>query len=64
MSKLPKPLGKHPLNPDPEPQEPTQAGETTASLLSQLQAREDKLEQLNQTLDAYFLTLMEANGLE
>lgn len=55
---------RHPLNPDAEPQESTLAGETTASLLSQLQAREDKLEQLNQTLDAYFLTLMEANGLE
>jgi hypothetical protein len=45
-------------------QEPAQTSQTTEYLPNELQARGDKLEQLNQTLDAYFLTLMEANGLD
>jgi len=45
-------------------QEPTQTSQTTEYVSTELQARGDKLQQLNQTLDAYFLTLMEANGLE
>lgn len=45
-------------------EEPVQASQTTEYLLNQLQAREDKLGQLNQTLQAYFLALAEANSLD
>jgi len=45
-------------------QEPAQTSQTTEYLLNQLQAREDQLGQLNQTLHAYFLALAEANSLD
>jgi hypothetical protein len=38
--------------------------QTRDYLLSQLQTQEDKLNQLNQTLDAYFSALLEANGYD
>jgi hypothetical protein len=55
---------RYALNQATARQEPAQTGQTTAYVPNELQAREDKLERLNQTLDAYFLTLMEANGLD
>ena len=38
--------------------------QTRDYLLSQLQTQEDKFNQLNQTLDAYFSALLEANGYD
>jgi hypothetical protein len=55
---------RHLLNQPAARQEPAQTDQTTEYVPNELQAREDKLEQLNQTLDAYFLTLMEANGFD
>ena len=45
-------------------QEPARTSQTTEYVPNELQARGDKLDELNQTLDAYFLSLMEANGLD
>ena len=55
---------RYPVNQAAARQEPAQTDQMTEYVPNELQAREDKLEQLNQTLDAYFLTLMEANGLD
>ena len=55
---------RHLLNQAAARQEPAQTDQTADYVPNELQAREDKLEQLNQTLDAYFLTLMEANGFD
>ena len=45
-------------------QEPARTSQTTEYVPNELLARGDKLDELNQTLDAYFLSLMEANGLD
>ena len=55
---------KTPLTQPTALQASAQSSEESGYALNQLQAREDTLEQLNQTLEAYFLTLKEANGLD
>ena len=55
---------RYSLNQAAARQEHAQTGQTTAYMPNELKARGDKLEKLSQTLDAYFLTLMEANGLD